>query len=95
MLRDAQQDSGIVYHDRVVSRHNANLPEAENYSSSSSVYRGGVGTADGGVLITISKNSLPASPYSLYKQRESWITKPEGVVNLKSKINQSKINSLS
>ena len=37
----------------------------------------------------ILKNSLPPSGYSLYKQRESWITKLEGVVqslNLKSKI---------
>ena len=33
-----------------------------------------VARSAGGVLITIYKNSLPASPYSLYKQRESWIT---------------------
>ena len=30
-----------------------------------------VARSAGGVLITIYKNSLPASPYSLYKQRES------------------------
>ncbi len=43
------------------------ITEDKNYSSSSSVYRGGVSKADGGVYTTIFQ-------LSLYKQRESWVT---------------------